>query len=162
MASESEEFRVWLETLLLKEGDEAVRSSAPEPERAAEETATLPDIRELILSLLKQWREQGEKGDNPISALRTQSGHLISKTEQRFLQRVTDMVITANDRCNQAIQICNQTRQRERSLQVTLEINSRRLKNCIKHLHRYRRRALAFEKGSVVSIDRCPSLPFIC
>jgi hypothetical protein len=103
-------------------------------------------IKSLVMQLLSQWREYvsnyPSRGTAPT----------ISKVEQRFLQRISDLVLNANDRCTKSLAEQATADIRRKQAEVALKINRERLKACVQHLHRYRKRAHASEK--VISIDK--------
>lgn len=102
-------------------------------------------VKSLIISLLVQWREQA--GFYPRGATGP-----ITKSEQRFLQRISDLVLASHERCERALGR-SRAADEERSLtEQKYALMKTRLSLCTQQLHRYLRRTDFSER--VISIER--------
>lgn len=100
-------------------------------------------VRDLVQSLLHQWHEF--VGTQP-SHLKNPSQGKITKSEQRYLQRITDLVLAAHERTVESMnKVRSMELERSRS-DLALKVCRDRLSSCVQHLHRYRKRALAAER----------------
>lgn len=107
------------------------------------------DIRDLVFSLIEQWR-----CEHPHTAhfhRDSNSGSGLSKHEQKYLQRVSDLITNAYERCSQQAYKLRQAEAQRTKIEMSHSVLSNRLKTCVKHLHIYRKRAHASE--AVTSAD---------
>lgn len=97
------------------------------------------DVKQLIVTLLVQWRDQ--VGFYPRAA----SGP-ISKAEQKFLNRVTKLVLEAHDRCHKLEVKLTDSENRQALSDARYELSRKLLASSISMLHRYRCRVNATER----------------
>lgn len=105
-------------------------------------------VKDLLTTLLSQWRDH--VGTYPGRSL-GHNNNSATKAEQRFLQRVSDLVLSANERCMKAQSELVSSESRYDRLHTTVNIYKHKLKSCLQHLHRYRNRAYAAEAVIVSS-----------
>ena len=107
-------------------------------------------VRDLVISLLAQWRDQV----GPMSFVKA-SSHThkesgkhssLTKAEQRFYQRVCDLVTGANHRCSQAVDESRWADCEKMKAELSLKVAQDRLRATVQQLQRYRKRAYACEK----------------
>ena len=136
-ASDVESFRDWFKrTVLLEYNDYAgVMKSTTSTVTAA---ATDP-IQDLIVTLLVQWREQ--VGYYPRGAMGP-----VSKSENKFLQRITNLVVESHAKCMSAVVTANELKKENHDLAIRLRVSTDRLENCMVYLNRYRCRAEVCER----------------
>lgn len=106
---------------------------------------TASSVKSLVVSLLVQWREQ--VGFYPRGA-----NGPITKSEQRFLQRVSDLVLAANERCERAVLSARCAEEERLAAEQRCELMRTRLGLCAQQLHRYLRRTDFSER--VISVER--------
>ena len=107
-------------------------------------------VRDLVISLLAQWRDQV----GPMSFVKASShSHKesgkhssLTKAEQRFYQRVCDLVTGANHRCSQAVDESRWADCERMKAELSLKVAQDRLRATVQQLQRYRKRAYACEK----------------
>lgn len=99
-------------------------------------------VKSMVASLLKEWREH--VGAHPHRS--PKSGGTLSKSEQRFLQRVTDLVMESNRVCKNAVFAMRQAEMKAENAESSSQITIEKLKVALLHLHRYRKRSHALEK----------------
>jgi hypothetical protein len=108
-------------------------------------------VAELVMDLLKQWREFAASSPaGRMKAISTVSA--LNKADQRFLQRVADLVMSANERCIHMESALRGVEIEKAQSDLALRVCRDRLVACAEHLDRYRRRAEVAER--VVSVDR--------
>jgi len=122
---------------------------------AADATGSHLSVRDLLISLLVQWREHA----GPLAFVRA-SAHppkdgrdgtgarapSMTKAEQRFFQRVCDLVTAANQRCSQALHDSHRADCQRTKAELALKVTQDRLRSAAQQLQRYRKRAYACEK----------------
>eukprot|EP01034_Spumella_vulgaris_P027158 gene27158-33841_t len=156
-----QDFHSWLEVVtldnqkILTTSFERLRESSDEPllgggaqdeEVFAGIKVGSSSVRELVTALVTQWKEfvgSVPLANKPLSS--TTATHTISKTEQRFLQRVTDLVMNANDRATQAANEMHNFELNAKRSELMARISNERLQICAQHLNRYRKRCQAYE-----------------
>jgi hypothetical protein len=163
--SEEVDFQKWLENVILqdekalleslnKDSEQNWRSqtAAVQPEQALSATLSATDsneVRDLVLSLIEHW--QHEHPHTTHFHRDSNSGSSLSKHEQKYLQRVSDLITNAYDRCSQQAYKLRQAEAQRTKIEMSHSVLSNRLKTCVKHLHIYRKRAQASE--AVTSAD---------
>jgi chromosome segregation ATPase len=164
MMTEQLDFQQWLESVIIGNIDNLVETKAASQGDISDENKENKDknsaintatgstdsnsVKDLLNTLLTQWRDHvgtysgRSLGNNSNSA---------TKAEQRFLQRVSDLVLSANERCMKAQSELISSESRYDRLHTTVNIYKNKLKSCLQHLHRYRNRAYAAEAVIVSS-----------
>lgn len=102
-------------------------------------------VKGLIISLLVQWREQA--GFYPRGATGP-----ITKAEQRFLQRISDLVLSSHERCERALVNARELNEEKLVQEQKYTLIKTKLSLCTQQLHRYLRRTDFSER--VISIER--------
>lgn len=138
-ASELGEFRAWLEDVISTDAlvpgliDHGPRDGAVEgfDEFKSQEIEASGGVRELVLRLLEHWRNYvGIQVPSKIKGT--------SKAEQRFMQRVSDLVVDAHDQCRHAHRQLHEAELDMSRLRLAHQLSQARLKACVVHLHGYR------------------------
>ena len=128
---------------------------APMKENVAPDAASAGGhlgVKDLVISLLSQWREQVgpmvfvKAPADHTAAPRGSQGGSLSKAEQRFYQRVCDLVTGANQRCSRALDEARWADCERMKAQLSLRLAQDRLRATAQQLQRYRKRAYACEK----------------
>ena len=137
--SEEVDFQKWLENVILNDDRSSLESLNKEASTSMAEavfkTTESPEgVKELVFSLLEAWRLEYP---HHVASLRKADGHM-SKSEQKFMQRVADLVTEAHDQFSKASFKLRQLDMQNAKCQVSEAILSSRLKTCVKHLHIYR------------------------
>lgn len=103
-------------------------------------TSEIKTVRDMVTVLLEQWREHVgfyPKGSSGLGAA--------SKPEQKFLQRICDLVTSAHEKCTKAFAELRWTEIKRSRAEMAHRVISDRLRTCVQHLHTYRKRAFAAE-----------------
>jgi hypothetical protein len=138
-------------------GNEVVKRDTRRNYReAGAELETSKGVGNLVMSLLTRWSDQMGPTSfikSPLSLSNTPlENKSLSKAEQRFYQQVSDLVMSANQRSNRAMQEARSAETLLLKAELTLKVNQDRLRVTVKNLQRYRKRAYAFEQ--VARVDR--------
>ena len=158
--SEEVDFQKWLENVILQDEKALLESLNKDSEQNwRSETAVVHNdlvdmhispasaeansVREMVASLIGQWQHEHPNAahfhrDNT-------AGSSMSKHEQRYLQRVSDLIVNAYDKCSQQAYKLRQAEAQRTKIEMSHSVLSNRLKTCVKHLHIYRKRAHASE-----------------
>ena len=113
-------------------------------------------LRGTVTTLLKQWHDHvatlpsttkgiGLRAGSSSSSSSSSSLSSLSSAEVRFFQRVADLVQMSHEKMGQAEERSRQSARSCEKAESASLIARDRLKVCIEHLHRYRRRAHALE-----------------
>ncbi len=162
--TEQLDFQQWLEGVIIGNIDGIVESKAvsqgdevddnkenKDKNSVTNTTAGVTEsnsVKDLLTTLLSQWRDHvGTYSSRSLGS----NSNSATKAEQRFLQRVSDLVLSANERCMKAQSELISSESRYDRLQTTVNIYKHKLKSCLQHLHRYRNRAYAAEAVIVSS-----------
>jgi len=158
--SEQKDLMTWLE-FITSDNQKIISSSMDAPisgSDKSEKEATVDkddhSVRELVMALLTQWKEyvstvpQFKPSFTGISKL--------TKSEQRFLQRVTDLVVASNERAVKAAKALRAVTAQLNNCEFANKISMERLKVVSGSLNRYRRRCSACER--VLSSDQTHEL----
>lgn len=141
--SSNKEFMTWLENMIFDSThpQESASSSSSFVASTVEPVAVSnSEIRDLIVHLLEQMRNDTKFGETPSSenlAFGT-IGKMFEQPEQHFLKRATDFLLAANEKCIQASLAQQNARQETNFLKQRLSMTSKRLENAVKHIARYR------------------------
>jgi len=103
-------------------------------------------IRELVTVLLGQWQESVGYSRGLAAATSGAPDVQLSKAEQKFLQRIVDLVASAHERTSKAHSELRFSEIQRAKVEMTERVLGDRLKSCVQHLHVYRKRALAAEQ----------------
>jgi uncharacterized coiled-coil protein SlyX len=118
--------------------------------RNAQDHEQSGSVAELVHTLLHEWREfigSSPTGRNKVSATSS-----LTKAEQRFLQRVSDLVLQANERCVHMEHTLRTVEIEKAQSDLALRVCRDRLLACAEHLDRYRKRAEVAER--VCTVDK--------
>ena len=143
LVSDEQDFQQWLESIIFS--DDTNENDTSIIENNNSNNSNNDGVVELISSLLNQWKDQ-------VGSYPTTKGRIISKAEQKFLQRITDLVLGSNERCTSAQAKYRWADTRRTKAELQLKVTKSKLKSCIEHLHRYRKRALAAE--NIINVDK--------
>lgn len=161
--TDQQDFQQWLEVITLENQklvetpiDQLLLPSKDPLTQSSEDifngkTVSSSPVRDLVVGLISQWKEfvGNYTVRNPIgvtgSAARNTTTS-VSKAEQRFMQRVVDLVMQANDRALTASKKAKDFEAMVKRSEMATTISSERLKFCAQQLNRYRRRCQAYEK----------------
>lgn len=122
-------FQKWfLDTVVQSDVSRHVRFSDTLSESKPQQSST-ESVRDLVITLLVQWRDQ--VGFYPRGA----SGP-VTKAEQKFLQRITDFVMEAHERCLKAEKSIVSSEFNVREMDRKLRICMHRLEAVIHELYR--------------------------
>lgn len=171
--SERSEFQEWLDGVLLTSIDPPRAPGPPAVPIYPFETDSINsqrpqnksnnDVKKLLNALLTQWKESvgyfptpsTRKGSNDAASTsgmgspnkETHSVSLVlTKDEQKYYQRIVDMVLQANDRANSAHQEVAEAQWQSEQSEVNSSVLKEKLKACLLQLHRYRKRTIASER----------------
>ena len=170
--SEQKDFMTWLEFVALDNQKiisnphvEAHSYNSNSNDGSSEEKGVTvdkegPTVRELVTTLLTQWKEYVHSVPSfkpPSSSSQSSSSSAagvskLTKSEQRFLQKVTDLVVASNERAMKASDALRAVTTKLSNCEYANSISMERLKIVSGSLNRYRRRCSAFEK--VLSSDQ--------
>jgi uncharacterized protein (DUF1810 family) len=103
-------------------------------------------IRDLVTALLGQWQESVGYSRGLAAATSGAPDVQLSKAEQKFLQRIVDLVSSAHERTCKAHSELRFSEIQRAKVEMTERVLGNRLKSCVQHLHVYRKRALAAEQ----------------
>lgn len=136
--SDKDGFKEWIEHVL---------TDGTVPPTTHSDVAAITDehsvsVRSLVSDLIKEWKfhvaSYPQRSSKP--------GLTLSKSEQRFLQRVADLVSESDRRCNAATIAMRQAELKAEIAENTRKVTSEKLETALLHLHRYRKRSIALEK----------------
>lgn len=159
-SNHSEDYKKWIETILFEKDFDKSKDipniSNQDASKPPVSDVNSSDMKSLIVSLLKQWRNGNQMNhssdmtsEDLFAAITTPTGQLISAAEQHFLSKITDLVLTANNKCLQAISNHQNAIQKNFILQQQLTIMNNRFGVCLKQLHKYRRRVFVMSQNIV-------------
>jgi hypothetical protein len=128
-------FKRWMQEVVLSDDSFQGKTAEPAAEAvvpaapAASSPGDSGTVKELVVSLLVQWREQ--TGFYPRGATAA-----ISRAEQRFLQRICDFVMAAHERCEAANAAALLIEEEKAALEERHEVIRRKLALCTEQLNR--------------------------
>lgn len=112
------------------------------------------EVRGLVSTLLDQWRSEIPSETVLMRSLKGMSqgsDDSSSKAESRFLRRISDLVVNANEKCSQSVNALRAAELAKAKIEMSHTIISKRLETCVHHLHIYRKRAHASE--AIINTD---------
>ena len=135
--AEKDGFQEWIEHILT---DGVVEP--PVLEETSSKTNDDFTVKSLVTSLLRDLMKQSGQHIHRTS----KATGIASKSEQRFLQKVADLVVESNQRSAALAQGAHQAELRAQGAEKKCIVTTEKLKVALLHLQRYRKRSHALEK----------------
>jgi hypothetical protein len=144
--SSNKEFQLWLKNMIFEHDSSTCSTFSDSISLVSPQPASGSEVRELIVRLLSQWRSDvnvSDIADQPIAAT---IGNPYDQSEQMYLTKVTNLLLSANEKCLHAAAAQQHAQQETNYLKQQLAIASKRLENAVKYLARYRHQLTSSRK----------------